>query len=95
LIEFIFVVANEPLATRNKGVYKVCIEGVAAMPINRTVRYAAKQAYQLMLMRGISESTQCGLHCQVFPSIASAMFPNGLVRIGENEVPIAKSWANL
>lgn len=62
------------------------------MAINSTVRYAAKEAYKLLLMRGISESIQVGYHCQVIGNEVWVMNDGG----GRPEswcVPIAKSWA--
>jgi hypothetical protein len=62
-----------------------------------TIRYAAKQAYQLAITHGKYGSMQCGLQCQVEPCV-------GIVRLYEydgqeltdiHEVPIAKAWANL
>ncbi len=62
------------------------------MSINRTVRYAAKEAAKLMYMRGIYECTIAGCRCQCFPS-------DGVVYVVQEDkgqfVPIAKSWINL
>ena len=65
------------------------------MPTRSTIRYAAKAAYQLALMTGRTESTQCKLPCKVD-------FQRGVVVVGSMweseafmEVPIAKVWATL
>jgi hypothetical protein len=63
------------------------------MPTRSTIRYAAKQAYQLALMRGIYHSTHVGLECDVFAQ-------EGYVYVTRDsltfwEVPIAKAWSNL
>lgn len=59
------------------------------MTTRSTIRYAAKQAYKLALMRGIYDSTQCGFPCRVHESY---------VMVGDCEagsiVPIAKAWAS-
>ena len=60
------------------------------MPTRSTLRYSAKMAYQLRLMTGKGESTQCGLACAV--DIDD-------VRIESNgqvwRIPIAKAWLYL
>lgn len=64
------------------------------MSIPRNVRYAAKLAYQLCVMRGKDESIQLDMHCQVINPDVWVTTDGG----GRPEcycVPIAKSWINL
>ena len=62
-------------------------------PTRTTIRYAAKQAYQLMLMRGLYKSNCAGCACYVESN-------KGVVVVMDkddnyHEVKIAKAWANL
>lgn len=58
------------------------------MRITRTERYCAKQAYQLCLMRGLTQSTVAGKECLV--SLRdNTVFVDGI------GVPIAKAWLYL
>lgn len=66
------------------------------MPINRTVRYAAKQAYQLFIMTGRAHSTMCGFECDVHPNIRKVNVHKGAAMEYESHwVPIANSWMYL
>lgn len=63
------------------------------MSIPHTVRHAAKSAYQLALMVGRYESTQCKLSCDVR---CVAGYVIVLDEDGQRwNVPIAKAWASL
>lgn len=62
------------------------------MTSRSTIRYAAKQAYQLMIMRAIYDSTQCGLPCLVYPIRGYVVVWDDNIR---HEIKIAKAWANL
>ncbi len=57
-----------------------------------SIRYAAKSAYQLCLMRGIYQSTQLGKPCAV-------IMPERIVTVTDGEtvhsVKIAKAWSSL
>lgn len=63
-----------------------------------TIRYAAKQAYKLALMRGIHSSSPCGHFCQVYSGLGYVRV-HGVEKANGDftivEFPIAKSWANL
>lgn len=61
--------------------------------ITRTERYAAKQAYQLFLMTGKTDSRTAGLTCWVVPQANSVLV--WLDGVTWKSVPIAQSWANL
>lgn len=68
-----------------------------------TVRYVAKQGYQLFLMTGRTTGTIAGLHYLVMPRDVPVYGPRVRVYIpGQRpalqthvDMPIAKSWANL
>jgi hypothetical protein len=63
------------------------------MPIPRTVRYAAKQLFQLYLMRAIDRATICGLDCYIEAPFNSVTVdaPNG----DWWNVPVPQSWRYL
>lgn len=62
------------------------------MPIPSRVRYAAKSAYRLGLMRGIYQSHQCGM-------LVKHDWDNHAMLVADGDktyqVPIAKAWASL
>jgi hypothetical protein len=65
-----------------------------------TVRYCAKQAYQLAMMTGKYESTIAGHFCQVYPSDGLRYVRVHGVEKADGDFhivnfPIAKGWINL
>jgi hypothetical protein len=61
-----------------------------------TINYAAKQAYQLCLMRGRTSWTIAGLECEVIhPNVYVLDTSEGFGKAIVHEIPIRKTWASL
>ena len=64
-------------------------------PVTRTtIKYAAKQAWQLMMMRGIYSCTVVGLHCVVRPATRSVGVTDPSTG-NFHAIGVPKAWSSL